>query len=146
MTTASPLHLTVTRRFEAPPERVFDAWLDPDAARTWLFMVPDSKAVRAEIDPCVGGAFCFVDRRGDEDVTHRGTFLEIDRPRRLRFRFWVGDLPEAVDEADIAFAADGPGCTLTLTHALHPDWAGYQDFTRRVWDAMFDLLATRLAS
>jgi uncharacterized protein YndB with AHSA1/START domain len=32
-----PLSLTVTRDYAASAERVFDAWLDPDMARRFLF-------------------------------------------------------------------------------------------------------------
>jgi uncharacterized protein YndB with AHSA1/START domain len=81
--------ITVTRQIAAAPEAVFDAWLDPVSARRWLFATPDGQMIKAEIDSCVGGEFCFVDRRGDEDIEHLGEYLEIDRPRRLAFMFTV---------------------------------------------------------
>ncbi len=137
--------VTVTRRFDTSPERLFDAWLDADVARRWLFTMPDSESLHAEIDARVGGAFTFVDRRGDTEVTHHGTFLEIDRPRRLSFRFWVADEPKAVDRLTVEIAANGRGCVLTLTHALHPDWADYVDYTHTAWKAMFDELDDALA-
>lgn len=141
MTVAESVKVTVSRRFDAPAERVFDAWLDADAARHWLFTMPDTDPVRAEIDPRIGGAFTFVDRRDGEEVTHEGTFLDLDRPTRLRLRFWVADKPDAVDMLDVRFEADGDGCLLTLTHELHPDWAAYEAYTLKAWEAMFDLLA-----
>ena len=146
MTVAEPVSVTVSRRFEAPAERVFDAWLDAEAAKRWLFTMPDTRPVHAEIDPCVGGRFTFVDQRADATVTHRGTFLEINRPRRLRLRFWVTDRPDAVDILDVRIKPDGDGCVLILTHTLHPDWAAYQAFTLEAWRAGFDLLANLLAS
>ena len=146
MTVAEPVSVTVSRRFEAPAERVFDAWLDAEAAQRWLFTMPDTRPVHAEIDPCVGGRFTFVDQRADATVTHRGTFLEIDRPCRLRFRFWVTDRPDAVDFLDVRIEPDGDGCTVTLTHTLHPDWAAFEAFTLEAWQAGFDLLADLLAT
>lgn len=143
MTIADTVGVTVFRRFDAPAERVFDAWLDFEAARHWLFTMPDAEPLSAEIDPRVGGAFTFVDRRDGVEVTHEGVFLEIDRPRRLKFRFWVTDQPDAVDILTVAIDPDGQGCMLTVIHELHPDWAAYQAFTRKAWQSMFDLLAAR---
>ncbi len=97
MTMARSVSVTVSRRFDSPAECVFDAWLDVEAARRWLFTMPDTQPPRAEIDPRVGGAFTFVDHRGHAEATHQSVFLEIDRPRRLRLRFWVSDQPEAAD-------------------------------------------------
>lgn len=144
MTVTKSVSVTVSRRFDAPAERVFDAWLDVEAARRWLFTMPDTEPVRAEIDARVGGSFTFVDRRNGDLVVHQGTYLEIERPTRLRCRFWVADQPEAVDLLTVEIDPDGDGCTLTLVHELHPDWAEYEAFTRRAWGAMFDLLAAQL--
>lgn len=130
----------VTRRFGASAEQVFDAWLDPERVRQWLFTTPGS-AVRIAIDPRVGGTFTVADRRGEAIVVHHGTFLEIERPHRLRFRFWVADQPEAVDVVTAEVAPDGSGFVLTVTHELHPDWADYVDFTHKTWESMFDRLA-----
>ena len=144
MPVTESVKVTLSRRFDAPAERVFDVWLDVEAARRWLFTMPDTEPVRAEIDPRVGGAFTFVDRRDSAEVVHEGVFLDIDRPTRLRFRFWVADQPAAVDVVEVGIQPDGDGCQLTLTHELHPDWAAYEAYTVRAWGAVFDLLAAQL--
>jgi uncharacterized protein YndB with AHSA1/START domain len=54
----------VSQRFDAPPERVFDAWLDPSIAAAWLFATAAHPAARVEIDARVGGAVSVLDRRG----------------------------------------------------------------------------------
>ena len=72
MSTGQGVSVCVTRRFSASPERVFDAWLDPDTAGRWLFTTATGQMVRAEVDPRVGSSFTFTERRNGEDVEHTG--------------------------------------------------------------------------
>ena len=140
MTNDEIVRVTVERHFDAAPEQVFDAWLDPDVARRWLFTSPGSEISRVEIDARVGGAFVFVDQRGGKPVEHQGTFLEIDRPHRLVFRFRTAEEPDAPDILTAEMTPENGGTRLVLTHDLHPYWAKYVDFTKNEWASMFGLL------
>ena len=141
-----PNDLRVTRRFTASPERVFDAWLDPERARRWLFTTPGGEMVRAETDPRVGGSFVFVDRldgdSGREDIEHVGEYLEIDRPRRLVFTFSVPRYSPHVSRITVDIVPLGDGCELTLTHAdVLPEWASR---TKEGWTTLLGQLAHAL--
>ena len=105
----------LTHRFAATPERVFDAWLDPRTAGKWLFATPTGKITRCEIDPQVGGKFFIVRVDGDE-FEHIGEYLEIDRPRRLVFRFTVPRLSAEYSRVTLEFTPLAGGCELRLTH------------------------------
>ena len=117
--------LAVTHRYASSPERVFDAFLDPQVARLFLFATAGGEMIQAELDPRVGGRFAFVDRRPDMgDVRHVGEYLEIDRPRRLVFSFGVPQFDPGMTTLTLDFRPDGEGCELTLTHAgVSPAWA-----------------------
>ena len=135
----------VTRRLDAPAERVFDAWLDPRSAGKWLFATPAGEMVRVEIDARVGGQFNFTDRRADEDIEHTGEYVEIDRPKRIAFDFRV---PKFSNEAtriqiELAPAASGPEATLlTLVH--EGVFAEYAARTEEGWNGVLQGLATSL--
>ncbi|WP_224249497.1 SRPBCC family protein [Hyalangium gracile] len=116
MSTEKKVTVRVTRRFEASAERVFNAWLEPERARKFLFATPTGQMVRADIDARVGGSFCFVDRRSGEDVEHVGTYLEIDRPRRLVFTFGVPKYSSDNTRVTVEIVPRGTGCELTLVH------------------------------
>lgn len=92
MSTAPRINVRVTRRYTAPPERVFDAWLDAEMIGKWMFgpALRDEEIVRLSLDARVGGSFSFVVRRQGEEIDHMGEYLEIDRPRRLVFTWGYG--------------------------------------------------------
>jgi uncharacterized protein YndB with AHSA1/START domain len=143
MTTPSRVSIRVTRAFGASLERVFDAWLDPARAAKFLFATPTGAMVRAEIDPRVGGRFCFVDRRDGEDIEHVGTYLEIDRPRRLVFSFGMPKFSSELARVTVEIASRGSGRELTLTHdGVLPDYAAR---TEGGWRMILDSMANALA-
>lgn len=140
----APVLIRITRRFDVPPERVFDAFLDVNTAKRFLFATETGEMVRAEIDPRVGGRFVFTDRRDDEDVEHTGVYLEIERPRRLTFAFGVEKYSSDMDRVTIEITPDGHGCTLTLTHEMKPEYAEYRERTQEGWGKILEGLAARL--
>ena len=141
----TPVTLTVTRDLAAPPETVFDAWLDPAVARRFLFATPEGEMLTCEIDARVGGRALIVERRASGDAHHHLLFDEIDRPRRLVFRFCADPAKEGEwTRVAIDLAAHGDGTRLTLTHEMDPAWAAYEEQTRKGWTMILASLATAL--
>ena len=139
---SAPVVLTIRRDFAAPPERVFDAWLDPAQARRFLFATPEGEMRTVKIDARVGGRAMIVERREQGDAVHRLQFEVIDRPTRLVFLF-AADPAEEGDwtRVSIDIVPTATGCTLTLTHEMDPQWAAYEDQTRSGWTMILDSLA-----
>jgi uncharacterized protein YndB with AHSA1/START domain len=144
MTTASKIVVQVSHRFAASPERVFDAWLDVDKARRFLFATENGTIVRAEIDARVGGRFTIVDRRDTEEVLHTGEYLEIDRPRRLVFTFGIPQWVPDFDLVTIEIAPSGSGCELTLTHEMDAKWVEWTGRVETGWTKMLGMAAQLL--
>jgi uncharacterized protein YndB with AHSA1/START domain len=137
-----PIVLKVTRDFAAPPERVFDVWLDPEDARRFLFATPDGEMLTVEIDARVGGDGLIVERRASGDARHRIKFEAIERPTRLVFLFSADPAEEGQwTRVSIDIAPTPGGCTLTLTHEMDPEWAAYEQQTRHGWTTILAGLA-----
>lgn len=114
MTTDTQRVLRMTRRFNASPERVFDAWTDPRTADQWLFSSQGDESFSSERDLRVGGKWTITARRAGVDYTGVGEYLEIDRPRRLVFTFAMPQFSPNSDTITVEFAADGEGCLMTF--------------------------------
>jgi uncharacterized protein YndB with AHSA1/START domain len=133
----------VERHIDAAPERVFDAWLDPDAVGRWLFATPEGVMERVEIDARVGGHFRIDERRGGELASHFGGYEEIDRPRRLVFSFGIDRAPDAMTRVTVEITPEADGSRLVLTH--EKVWADYATRTGEGWATILDGLASALA-
>jgi uncharacterized protein YndB with AHSA1/START domain len=138
----------VSRRFDAGPERVFDAWLTPSMIGRFMFgaSLRDEEVLRIAVDPRAGGRFSFLVRRQGQEIDHVGHYLEIDRPRRLAFTWGIAGESHDQSRVDIEITPDGSGCELVLVHRMAPEWASYVDRVRAGWTTMCDALAGVLAS
>lgn len=135
--------LNLWRQFAAPRGPVFDAWLDAESVAQWLFVTPGGVMERVRITPRVGGGFEICERRGEQLAAHYGTYVEIDRPRRLAFDFTT-DRAEAPSRVDVDFEARDGGCLVSLTHALDPRWAAFEERVRAGWAGILEGLARAL--
>ena len=131
MTVNTPLNARVSHRFNASAERVYDAFLDLSTARRFLYASAMGEIVRAELDPRVGGAYVLTDRRNGADVEHSGTFLELDRPRRLVFTMFVPGYSTSPDRVTVDIVPLEGGCDLNLTPEMAPDYAPFRGCDRR---------------
>jgi len=140
------LIVTLSRSFAAPPERVFDAWLDPAQVRRFLFATPDGEMTTVEVDARVGGDALIVERRGDKEALHRLRYEIVDRPHMLVFLFKAciagGPVADDWTRVRVAIERDGRGARLTLTH--EGVWPDFEDKTRAGWTMILASLATLL--
>jgi uncharacterized protein YndB with AHSA1/START domain len=147
MTAVEPAFtIRVARRFDAPAERVFDAWLAPAMIGRFMFgpALRDEEVLRIEVDARVGGAFSFLVRRQGQEIDHVGHYLEIDRPRRLAFTWGIAGESERQSRVDIEITPLAPGCELVLVHQMDPKWVTYADRVRSGWSTMLDALSRAL--
>jgi uncharacterized protein YndB with AHSA1/START domain len=134
----------VTRRFDASPGRVFDAWLDPGIAGRWLFATASRAVEPVTLDARVGGAFRFVDDDDGERVEHSGVYVEIDRPWRLVFTLSAGDHAGSRTRVIAEIVPRNEGCELTVSHENVPPQCLSR--TENRWTGMLYGLGRMLAS
>ena len=78
--------LRLTRRFDASPERLFDAWTDQKQFAEW-FGPKGVTTVYCDLDPRTGGAWRLLGRNTERSFAVSGRYLEVKRPERLAFTF-----------------------------------------------------------
>jgi uncharacterized protein YndB with AHSA1/START domain len=136
--------LIMTRRFDAPPERVFNAWLDPKQLAQWM----GPRGVQAEatrLDARVGGGYAITMHTPDKSNPQvNGTYKEITRYTRLVFTWvWTGDMQETL--VTLTFKAVGKATEMTLEHTGFPN-SDRRDRHNDGWTGSFDKLADLLAA
>ncbi len=88
--------ITITRIVDGAPDKVFEAWLEPDHLSQWWGAREgrtDFTTPHVKVDPRKGGTFrtCIRSPQG-EDYWARGVYMEIDPPRHLAFSHgWEDD-------------------------------------------------------
>jgi uncharacterized protein YndB with AHSA1/START domain len=141
--TAKP-SLTIKRRFNAPPEKVFAAWTDPEKVKGW--MGPGEVVVlSAECDPRVGGRYRWLMKTpaGEEhDVS--GVYREVVPNEKLVFTWAWKSTPERESLVTLTFKRDGGGTLMTLTHEQFFDVAA-RDSHQGGWNGAMDKLEKYLA-
>jgi uncharacterized protein YndB with AHSA1/START domain len=132
----------VTHRFEASAELVYDAWLNPAQARTWMAAALRSFGLagdvqRIEINARVGGKFFFSDLRDGTAARHWGTYLELDRPRKIVFT-WIVDESEEANPSVVTLAIEpeAEGCVATIVHEMDSKWTEFISQTENGWARM----------
>lgn len=133
--------------FTVPPQRVYDAILDPAMIARFMFgpLLREEEILHIRNEPRVGGAFSYKVRRGDIEIDHIGTYLELEPPGRIVFSWSIagqGDDDPSIVTLDITPTADG--CSLRLTHEMDEKWADFVDRSRAGWQKMLGVLTTLL--
>jgi uncharacterized protein YndB with AHSA1/START domain len=143
-TAEPPAAIHVACRYSVSPERVFNAWLDPEIAGRWLFATASHPMTHVEIDARVEGSFCFAEQRGGESIRHTGEYIEIVPHRRLVFTLCMEEHPHATTRVKVEIVPLKTGCELVLTHKGVPP--AYASHTKARWTGILYGLGVTLDS
>ena len=145
MTTSPAPHNDTTlvqrRTFNAPRERVFRAWITPQALEHWLRPRGKRMTVRS-LEARVGGSFRFDLEDGSFLV---GTYLQFVPPEKLVYTWTAGAAQGSETIVTLDFFDHGPITELVLTHeGLNTE--ALRALVERGWPSMLDALASLLSS
>jgi uncharacterized protein YndB with AHSA1/START domain len=140
--------ITITRVFDAPRERVWQEWTEPERFADW-YGGPDAEVPLSTVSMDVrpGGSwratmFAGPDRR---EIHWKGTYREVVAPERLVFT--VSDQPgEEYELVTVVLADLGDGRTemrLEQRGRMRPE---QYDRAKQGWGMFFDHMDRRLAS
>lgn len=134
----------IRRRLKAPAEEVFDLWTKPDLMVRWMSPFPGAVDCRASCDPRPGGAFSLTMTSNQAIREVCGTYVEVDRPRKLVFT-WIGPLTDNVMTlVTVELNPRGDETDLVLTHERLPTPAIHDGHTKG-WGHILDHLAEAVA-
>ncbi len=112
--------LVIKRQFDAPREKVFKAWTDPQALMQWYAPSDAHKTPVAEVDLRVGGGYRIemIDPEGKRHCVV-GRYEEVKPPEKLVFTWaWEHDTMSGANDTlvTLQFRDLGGRTELILTH------------------------------
>lgn len=109
--------VTITREFDAPPEKVYRAHTDPDLFAQWIG--PEDLSNTIDRWDCrTGGEWRYVSHRNDEEYAFRGCFHEVRSPELIVQTFTYEGFPEGVSLERLELTDLGDGRTLLTATSL----------------------------
>lgn len=113
--TATKPSLTLKRRYNAPPAKVFAAWTEPEKLARWMGS-EQIISVRAETDLRVGGRYHIKMITASDQHDVSGVYREVVPNEKIVFTWAWKSTPERESLVTVLLKADGGGTLLTLTH------------------------------
>ena len=129
--------LIVRRSIRASPERLFDAWTQPQHLKQWWG--PNSvECIDAEVDLRVGGRYRIANQFPDGKILWiSGEFEVIERPHRLVYTWQVGPVEAAAERVTVTFEARGEKTEVIVAHERIPTEA-MRDMHEQGWVGCLD--------
>jgi len=110
--------LTIKRRFNAAPAKIYAAWTDPEKLAAWFGPAKVKEgSVQAETDLRIGGRYRISFHATDGEYFQAGgVYRDIVPNERIVMSWAWHSTPERESQLTIALKPDGAGTLLTLHH------------------------------
>lgn len=136
--------LRIVRHFNVAPDVVFDAFTEPESMRIWW-----TDDTIFDINLHVGGHWTISRKEDGIEYVMTGEFLEIEKPRRLKYTIAMPQFSPNSDTVSIEIVPDGKtGCVVTfiqsgedIANELRELPQGSTSESEKGWQQGFDLMA-----
>jgi uncharacterized protein YndB with AHSA1/START domain len=138
--------LRIERMFDAPVERVFEAWTSEEVLRRWLHGMPGWETPTAEVDLRVGGRIRVVmrDPVDGAEAGASGEYRVVEPPHRLVFTWVWDDRPDEPQLIELELVEREGRTSVSMTNSSIPD-DERRASQRRGWNVCYDNLERLLA-
>jgi uncharacterized protein YndB with AHSA1/START domain len=140
--------ITINRTFDAPRERLWREWTEPEAFADWYGGTHGEVPVESvSMDVRPGGSWRLTMHAAGREIQWEGEYVEVEEPERLAFT--VTDTP-GNPERDLCTVVltelDGDRTEMVFTQSGgHMPPEGYER-AKQGWGTFFDRMDERLAS
>ena len=114
------LSLNVSRTINAPADKLFNAWLDPEMLARFMLPGDGMSVPKAATDPVEGGRFDIIMQAGEQEIPHAGTYKKIDRHSQLVFT-WESPFSTEGSTVTLDFKPVNGGTEVNLHHVKFPN-------------------------
>lgn len=142
--------LRVSRTYDAPREKVFSAWTEPEQIKKWWGIESTYTTPIAEVDLRTGGRYRLGMQAPDTDQVYivSGVFHEVLAPEKLVYSWaWEGeamtDMGDEETVVTVEFIERGSSTELVLTHERLPNDQA-RDQHSAGWNGLLERLAAAL--
>jgi uncharacterized protein YndB with AHSA1/START domain len=138
---------TITRVFDAPPERVWREWTEPERFADWFGGIENEVPLSSvTMDVRVGGAWRLTMLTGRGEIPWHGEYREVVEPERIAFT--VTDRPPGTEYSlvTVELVDLGDGRTEMRFEQRGPLPPEQVQAARDGWGRFFDRVDERLAA
>lgn len=138
------LTLNIKRTISAPINNVFDAWLDAQTLAKFMMPMPGMPQPKTEADGREGGSFKIVMAVGEEEISHKGKYLDVQRPNKLVFTWQSPFSPDDSTVTILFKAINNETTEIDFTHVKFLNEEA-RDNHEKGWGVIIDTLAELLS-
>lgn len=136
--------IDIKKSFLFPISTVFEAFLASSSAQNFMFRTEAGQLVSADLTPELGGEFTIVEKRGDTEVGHYGSFVELEPLEKISFVYSTEKDSTESSYVELFFSKSASGCQIQLVQELAPENENATERIKAAWSEMFQKLEKHL--